>query len=555
MSVGQWPDLVRLCAAWKVQWAYTDGTGEPREAPVETVLAALAALGAAVQVPEDAAAALRALGAALPEAATDPVVVAFPSFGALAGGWGMFAPLLSLHSDRSNRGGGADLTCLAELGDWVGQQGGQVVTTLPLLAGFESGPAEHSPYRPHSRCFFHGRWLDLERIPEFGMCERAQSDLAAGPIARALSACAGAELDDVGAVCAARRPILEQLAAVLWEEGRERLDAFLAAQPEVLDYAVFRGTQARHGRDWRRWPEGAEADPVEVRLRVAEQLWLGEQLSTFAKGPVVLGLDLPVGVHPDGYDAWRDRDVLAEGMELGAPPDAHFPSGQCWELPALVPGAERARGYLSTRRALAAHCAHAGLLRIDHALGLHRKFWVPTGASAAEGVYVGWPAHDLYTLLALEAARTETVLVFEDLGCEPGELVDQMERTRALGMSLVQGAEGHTGAPPPSDPSRLASLNTHDMPPWAAFCRTHGVLDAEEALETALIALGASEAGLVLVSLGDLQGEEAPTNVPGTSGGANWRRRGAGGLQQLFQDERAARLLDRMHTARTARTE
>jgi 4-alpha-glucanotransferase len=544
---------VRLCAAWSVEWAYTDGTGEPREAPVETVLAALAALGAPVQVPEDAAIALRAVES--PVADPDPAVVAFPSFGTLAGGWGVFAPLFSLHGKRSNRGGGADLTSLGDLGGWVGQQGGRVVTTLPLLAGFESAPAEHSPYRPHSRCFFHGRWLDLERISGFATCQAARSALAEGPVAQALADCAGAELDDVEAVCATRRPVLEALAEDLWRRRPKRLDVFLACHPEVLEYAVFRGTQARHGRDWRRWPEGAEPDPGEVRLRVAEQLWLDEQLAALAGAPVVLGLDLPVGVHPDGYDAWRDREVLADGMELGAPPDAHFPSGQCWELPALVPAAEKARGYLSTRRALAAHCGYAGLLRIDHALGLHRKFWVPKGASAAEGVYVVWPAHELYTLLALEAARTKTVLYFEDLGCEPGDLVMQMEQTRALGMTILQGTSGLSGGGSPGDPTRVASLNTHDMPTWAAFCRDGAVREADEALEEALVGLGASQAGLVLVSLGDLRGEMEPTNVPGTSGGANWRRRGTGSLQQLFQDQRAARLLAQLHTARTGRTE
>ena len=102
MSVGRWPDLVRLCAAWSVEWAYTDGTGEPREAPVETVLAALAALGAPVQVPEDAAIALRAVES--PVADPDPAVVAFPSFGTLAGGWALRSATGKAWSLRRPRG-------------------------------------------------------------------------------------------------------------------------------------------------------------------------------------------------------------------------------------------------------------------------------------------------------------------------------------------------------------------------------------------------------------------------------------------------------------------
>ena len=36
-------------------------------------------------------------------------------------------------------------------------------------------------------------------------------------------------------------------------------------------------------------------------------------------------LDLPLGVHPDGFDTWRHRSAFVEGATAGAPPDPRLP--------------------------------------------------------------------------------------------------------------------------------------------------------------------------------------------------------------------------------------
>ncbi|WP_037870229.1 4-alpha-glucanotransferase, partial [Streptomyces sp. SPB074] len=95
-----------------------------------------------------------------------------------------------------------------------------------------------------------------------------------------------------------------------------------------------------HGPDRAAWPEGLD-DPRsaatarargELAGRVAfhrhlawlteEQLRAAQRTAREAGMRVGLVHDLAVGVHPEGSDAWAQRDVFAAGISVGAPPDA-----------------------------------------------------------------------------------------------------------------------------------------------------------------------------------------------------------------------------------------
>jgi hypothetical protein len=82
------------------------------------------------------------------------------------------------------------------------------------------------------------------------------------------------------------------------------------------------------------------------------------QLGALAGG-IDLYLDLPVGVHRYGYDAWRDRASFADRVSVGAPPDALFTGGQNWGLPPLHPEHARRAGHAYFRACVAAHLEHA----------------------------------------------------------------------------------------------------------------------------------------------------------------------------------------------------
>jgi len=516
-----------------------------------------------------------------------------------AGCWGLFAPVHALH--RSGGWGVGDLTDLGELLGWVGELGGSLVGTLPLFATFLEPPADPSPYAPVSRRFWNELFLDVEALPDVRGKAR---DLVRSPALRAeLAALSSGELVDHARAMAAKRRVLELAARELDGARRDALDAHARERPDLEDYARFRAAGERWGRDWRVWPgpardgrlEAADVDPAIVGYHRYVQWATEEQLASVAAGGG-LYLDLPLGVHPDGYDAWRDRDAFALGVSVGAPPDAFFEAGQDWGTPPPHPDRLREQGYRYPIGCLRRSMRLAGALRIDHAMGLHRLYWVPHGFPADRGVYVRSRPEEWYAIVCLESHRAGTAVVGEDLGTVPPGVRAALRRHGILRSHVLQMEADPDRRPPfPPPPARsLASLNTHDTAPFAAFWRgldvdrriAFGLLDAAGAeaerarrarlrgaviahlrstrhlaegredeaavLEACLAALASSPARVVIVSLEDLWGETRPQNLPGVPEPANWRGRMAHPLEAARGMPEVADRLRRVASLRRA---
>jgi 4-alpha-glucanotransferase len=517
--------------------------------------------------------------------------------------WGVFLPLYALRTARS--WGAGDLTDLGALAEWTAGLGGGVVATLPILATFLDVPYEPSPYAPASRLFWNELYLDPQRLPEATLCPAAQRLLESTELRDEMRALAAQPLVDYPRLLTLKRRVLEEMAAWFFAHaaaGRQELEAFLAARPEVADYAAFRAVGDRRGERWQAWPERlregalapADYDEEDRRYHLWVQWAMERQVEDAARqarrhGPG-LYLDMPLGVHGSAYDVWRARDLFATGVSAGAPPDAFFTKGQDWGFPPLRPERLRERGYDYLIASLRHHLRHAGVLRLDHVMQLHRLFWVPHGLGAAGGVYVRYPHEELYAVLALESHRHQAMIVGENLGTVPPEVNEAMDRHGVLGMYVLQyelapGGGGLQREPPPGS---VASLNTHDMPTFRGFWEGRDVEDLRElgffddgqareerrrrgeqlwqlaarvtaaagaaaAAETAAAAgakgddpyplvvrclhehLAASPARLVLVNLEDLWQETAPQNVPGTQDHQrpNWRRKARLSLEEL----------------------
>ena len=117
---------------------------------------------------------------------------------------------------------------------------------------------------------------------------------------------------------------------------------------------------------------------------------------------------------------------------------------------------------------LRANMRASGALRIDHAMGLMRLFWIPPDMPAAEGTYVHYPLRDLLAILALESQRNQCLVIGEDLGTVPDELARSARAARRAVLSPAAVREGDrrqlTSCPSNIRGRRSSSPTTHDLP-------------------------------------------------------------------------------------------
>ncbi|HEX3331134.1 MAG TPA: 4-alpha-glucanotransferase [Gaiellales bacterium] len=470
--------------------------------------------------------------------------------------WGLFVPLYALPGPF----GPGDFTRMRELAEWTAGLGGDLVGSTPVNAAFLGEPFEPSPYLPVSRLHWNELYADPAATPEWAASARARELVAAVPPPEG-------RLIDYRAAAAAKRRVLEALLADLDGARLAAFEEHLRAHPDVAAYADFRARCERERAGWRDWSHPdtqavggvsmchSQAGEAAAARYHAYAQWLCEdQLARVAEGGAGPYLDMPLGVHPGGYDTWRFRELFAEGVSVGAPPDDFFRGGQDWGLAPLHPGRLREGGHAYPLACAAALCRHAAAARIDHVMGLHRMFWVPHGLPATEGVYVRYPSEELYAVLCIESHRHRTRLVGEDMGTVPGGVRRTMAAHGLLRTYAVQAELGHGADPFDRVPSAaMVGMNTHDMPTFAGFWDTdgaadgrrdalrarlerrgHAVTDGPAALDACLLELAGTDAQALLVSLEDMWWEHERQNVPGTTTEhPNWQRLARYGVDEL----------------------
>lgn len=482
--------------------------------------------------------------------------------------WGVVAALYGLQSERNN--GLGDFEDLAHLGEILGAQGAGFLGINPVHALGWADAATISPYSPTHRGFVNTNHIALDRIPDvpaLGSLQQARNvfiDYAAfGAHHRA-----------------ALRAAFETFESAASPETQRDLHEFTRAGGEALrDFALFETLSETLGSDWRVWPNQFQT-PASARLSAASietgfHIWLqwvatrqlcdAHFLCKNSGMPLGLYLDLAVGSRLDGAEAWGAADSLAHGVSLGAPPDQLSPAGQNWQLAAYAPRKLMAESYRPLRQILGQAMQNCGILRIDHALGMNRSYWIPE--NGAPGGYIRQPFQSLMAIISIEAQRAGTVIVGEDLGLVPEGFRETMASKGLYGYTVVQYEKNDDGKfRKASDlrPQSLACFGTHDTPTLTGFWegddiawwRNLGWIDETEEskimhrrqsekadlmgttiagtqnLDAADLAgrvhrdLATGATALVAVQLDDVIGVRDAQNLPGTiDEHPNWRRK------------------------------
>src|SRR3712207_4608961 len=463
--------------------------------------------------------------------------------------WGWAVQLYAARSRES--WGIGDLADLRSIRQMAADQGAGFVLINPLHAVAPITQQEASPYLPATRRFLNPIYL---RVPEVPGADGVDLEEDAG---RALG---DGELIDRDAVWARKREVLMRI--FFAHGGGEAFGRWREEQGQTLqDWATWAAITEEHGADWHTWPEelrrpGSKALTAYVEQHgavVAFHAWLQWalelQFAAATDGMTVIQ-DLPIGFAGGGADAWTWQDALADGVSVGAPPDAFNSTGQDWGSPPLIPWRLRDADYEPFIQSIRATIAGAGGLRIDHVMGLFRLWWVPRHGTAADGASGRDPSDDPLQIVALESHRAQALVVGEDLGTVEDGVREAMAEHGVLSYRLLWFEED---APATWPAEAMAAISTHDLPTVAGLVggadldeqREYGTGTDEElergrtsllerlpglrrnarpetAVKRAHELLARAPSLLLSATLDDAVAERRRPNVPGTTDRPNW---------------------------------
>ena len=504
-------------------------------------------------------------------------VIATPGRCHLPQGWRAWGWAAQLYAARSTASWGiGDFGDLARLSGWTRRLGAGFVMINPVGAVAPTQKQQPSPYFPATRRFRNPLYLRVEDVP----------GAASAPDAVAAAARAGRALNehrtiDRDAVWRIKRDALE----TIWKAAPAPadFDNWRAAQPHALQqfatWSVLVEQVAPRWRDWPtdcRRPDGggvaafADQHSEQVRFEVWLQ-WLLERQFAAASSATAVIQDLPIGIDPDGFDAWTWQDILALDASVGAPPDEFNQHGQDWGLPPFIPWRLAAAGYEPFIETVRATLSSGGGIRIDHVMGLFRLWWIPNGARPGDGAYVRYPAEDLLAVVALESHRAGAVVVGEDLGTVEKHARDTLADHDVLSYRLLWFEENE---PRTWAAKTMAAVTTHDLPTvaglWdgsdletqhrlgldpntasteairarlAAFTGLDETASVADAVIAAYSVLAQAPSVLLVATLEDAVAERERPNIPGADEErANWSRALPSLLEEIETNPVATRL-------------
>lgn len=415
--------------------------------------------------------------------------------------WGTAIQLYTLRSERN--WGMGDFSDLEELIREMAPRGAGVIGLNPIHALYPISPEHASPYSPSNRSFINPLYVDVTRVPEFAQSKAVQKKVKAKAFQQQLEGVRAVDQVDYTQVSQLKYGVFEALFAEFASQHlakntarAQAFQSFVAANGEPLrQHALFEALLAHfkaldiNAWGWPVWPEAYQRhDSPEVEAFAAEheeallyamylQFIADEQLRQVNQVADELGMvvglyrDLAVGADRGGAEIWSNRERYCINASVGAPPDALGPTGQNWGLPPLDPVRLEQDGYESFITLVRNNMRGCGALRIDHAMALFRLWWCPPGEDASQGVYVHYKLDDLLGILNLESQRQQCMVIAEDLGTVPEQVVELFPAAQLYSNKVFYFEASPAGVTPPNQYAQkaLAIVANHDMPTVAAY--------------------------------------------------------------------------------------
>jgi 4-alpha-glucanotransferase len=378
------------------------------------------------------------------------------------------------------------------------------------------------------------------------------------------------EAVDYGAVIAYKRPLLRSAADRFFQRGADKWErefrAFRRRHKSWLEeYALFSALKDEAGGGpWYSWQEDVAFRRPEAlrsaRVRLSREIsreqflqfvfdrqWRAVRQAARQRGITLIG-DLPIYVAHDSADVWANPELFqldkrgALTAQAGVPPDAFTETGQLWGNPLYRWRKMRSDGYAWWIRRVRRTLELVDVVRLDHFLGFHAYWEVPSGAPTAQGGrWVRGPGVGFFR--TLESALGGLPILAEDLGVISRAVVELRDQFRLPGMKILQFAFGEDADHeflPHNYPVRCAVYTgTHDNDtargwyekapePERHFCRLYLGVDGHDIAWDLIRAAWSSVAEAALAPLQDFLslGSEARMNFPGRpDGNWTWRAR------------------------------
>lgn len=545
--------------------------------------------------------------------------------------WGTFLQLYTLRSEKN--WGIGDFGDLKDFIQNIARYQADFVGLNPIHSLFPANPEAASPYSPSSRQWINIAYIDINQLIEFQQNDEAQAWFNSAEIQQQLTQLRQQDWLDYSKILPLKLKGLRFAFAKFQQNSTACSDTafheFIKKGGEGLQIQAtfdalhqYLANQYKEQWGWDFWAReyqdyhsaAVQQFRVTHKDEIEFYIWLqfiaDQQLAACdamcREQNMRIGMyrDLAVGVSHNGAETWGDKSLYCLKASIGAPPDILGPQGQNWGLTPMNPHVLKQRAYQPFIELLRANMQHCGALRIDHIMSLLRLWWIPKGDSAINGAYVSYPVDDLIAILALESQRHQCLIIGEDLGTVPKEIVSKLKHAGILSYKIFYfefDEQGRSRALNHYPYQAMTTLSTHDLPTiygyWQGYDfelgKKFGVypdakiltilqsqrVQAKEKILQRLKQYGVPfeaditpqlnstvntqfihqlqryvahvNSGLFGFQPEDWLAMSEPVNIPGTSTlYANWRRRLAKNITDIFADNEINTLLNEVNKIR-----